>query len=241
VSRPPRGGSVLLGAAIVMAASLAGCSSPPAAPPAPIVVPEEALTGLLLSVNEIRSLMGGARLFPQDVASGMDDNRNLLPNVNCLGVWHPDESAVYGPSKTDTDSDGGWLAVRRQLLAPPGGDQWRSSVIQSVVSYGSAQDAKGFFDASADRWGKCVQHNVNITLNDQRLPRWRSGDLAATPDRLTMPISRSDGTTPASCQHVLSLAANLIIDVQACSPQTAPMTQAGEITTRIAHNIPHAE
>lgn len=239
--RPPRGGWVLAGAAVLTAGLLSGCSSSPTPAPAPTVVGEQALTGVLLSVNEIRTIMGGARLFPQDVASGMDDNRNLLPNLNCLGVWHPDESAIYGPPHDSGGDDGGWQAVRRQLLAPPGGDQWRSSVIQSVVSYGSARDAKAFLAASAERWGKCTQHNVNITLNDQRLPRWRSGDLVDNPDRLTMPISRTDGTTPASCQHVLSLAANLIIDVQACSPQTAAMAQAGEIATRIARNVPQAQ
>ena len=233
MSRPPRGGTRLAGVAVV-ATLLSGCSPVVAPAAAPATVPDEALTGLLLSVNDIRTAMGGARLLPQGVASGMDDNRNLLPNVNCLGVWHPDESAIYGPS----DADGGWRAVRRQLLAPPGGDQWRSSAIQSVVSYGSVQDAKAFFDASAARWAACVQHNVNITLNDQRLPHWRSGDLVTTPGRLTMPISRSDGATSASCQHVLSLDENLIIDVQACSPQTTPTSQAGDIATRIADNIP---
>ena len=26
----------------------------------------------------------------------MGDHRNLLPNLNCLGVWQVDEAGVYG-------------------------------------------------------------------------------------------------------------------------------------------------
>jgi hypothetical protein len=236
MSGPPRGARTLAGS-VVVAALLSGCSAAVTPVPAPVVVPEEALTGLLLSVNQIRTVMDGEHLLPQGVVSDMDDNRNMLPNLNCLGVWHPDEAAIYGRS----DVDGGWRAVRRQLLTTPTGDQWRSSAIQSVIAYGAAADAKAFFDASAERWAECVQHNVNITLNDQRLPRWRSGDLVADPDRLTMPISRSDGTNTASCQHVLSREANVIIDVQACSPQTAPLTQADDIAAHIADNIPRVQ
>jgi hypothetical protein len=199
-------------------------------------VPDAALSGVLLSAGEIQSVMNGAPLIAQPVDSAMDDNRNLLPNLNCLGVWHAGETAIYGAP----DAEGGWTSVRRQLLRAPGGDQWRSSVVQSVTSYPSVEAARGFFSQSADRWAKCTNHTVNITLNDQRLPRWLSGELDVERDRLTMPISRTDGAARSSCQHVISLQANVIIDVEACVPRATNVTQAGEIATRIASHIPTA-
>ena len=97
--------------------------------PAAHVVPDSALDGLLLSAHEIQRVMNGAPLIAQPVASAMDDNRNLLPNLNCLGVWHPGETAIYGAP----DAQGGWTSVRSQLLRAPGSEQWRSSVVQSVA------------------------------------------------------------------------------------------------------------
>lgn len=211
----------------------AGCShAQPTANP-PVLVPDSALSDLLLSTNDVQSMMNGAPLIAQPVDTAMDDNRNLLPNVNCLGVWHPGESAIYG-----TSDDGTWDSVRRQLLRAPGNDQWRSSVVQSVVSYPSADIARDFVTRSADRWSKCTNHTVNITLNDQRLPRWRSGDLDTSTDRLRMTISRSAGTSTSSCEHVISTRANVVIDVLACVPNTVEVRQASQIADLIASHVP---
>lgn len=180
-------------------------------------------------------MMNGAPLIPQPVDSGMDDNRNLLPNLNCLGVWHPGESAIYGGSDAGT-----WQAVRRQLLRAPGNDQWRSSVVQSVATYTSPDTARDFIAQSADRWAKCTNHTVNITLNDQRLPRWRSGDLDISPDHLRMPISRSAGAATSSCEHVISARANVVIDVLACAPGTLEVRQASQMADLIASHVPSA-
>lgn len=181
--------------------------------------------------------MDGAPLIAEPVNSAMDDNRNLLPNLNCLGVWHPGETAIYGTP----DTPGAWSSVRRQLLRAPGNDQWRSSVVQSVTSYPTADAARDFLAQSADRWAKCTNHTVNITLNDQRLPRWRSGELDAAPDRLRIPIARASGTATSSCEHVISLRANVVIDVLACAPSTTDVRQASVIADRIASHVPTSE
>lgn len=212
----------------------AGCGTPTPQPIASHLVPDSALSGLLLAAPDIRSVMNGAPLIAEPVNSAMDDNRNLLPNLNCLGVWHPGETAIYGAP----DTPGAWSSVRRQLLRAPGNDQWRSSVVQSVTSYPAPGAARDFLAQSADRWAKCTDHTVNITLNDQRLPRWRSGELDAAPDRLRMPISRATGTATSSCEHVVSIRANVVIDVLACAPRTADVRQASEIADRIASHVP---
>lgn len=232
------GGHTATVAVVALAAAAAvGCGTHEGADgTATRLVPDAALSGLLLGAGEIQSVMGGALLIAQPVSSGMDDNRNLLPNLNCLGVWHAGESAIYGTPA----AAGGWSSVRRQLLRPPGAEQWSWSVVQSVISYPTAEGARDFFTQSTDRWSKCTNHTVNITLNDQRLPRWLSGRLDTRPDRLTMPISRTDGLERSSCQHVVSLESNLIIDVEACVPRAANVTQAGEIAARIASHIPTA-
>ena len=230
--------AALCAGSVSLALLATGCgASPTPQPTAAQLVPDTALNGLLLSSSDIRSVMDGAPLIADPVNSAMDDNRNLLPNLNCLGVWHPGETAIYG----SPDTPGAWSSVRRQLLRAPGNDQWRSSVVQSVTSYPTAEDARDFLTQSADRWTKCTNHTVNITLNDQRLPRWRSGELDAAPDRLRMPISRATATATSSCEHVISLRANVVIDVLACAPRTTDVRQASTIADRIASHVPTSE
>ena len=111
-------------------------------------------------------------------------------------------------------------------------------MVQSVVSYRIADGPRLFLEDSADRWGKCSNHNVNIQLNNQRLPAWKSGDLTRGEDRLAMPYSRGSGTDTRSCQHVLQAAANVIIDVVACGPQASSFTKAADVATEIEAKMP---
>jgi hypothetical protein len=211
---------------------LAGCGSGPRRETADAphtVVPDIRLDELLLSVADIDTAMGATGMRPQPAESEMGDNRNLLPNLNCLGVWQPDEASIYG-KRGETN---GWSAMRRQMLRAPDTEQWDFLAVQSVISYPSAEAANAFFAESADRWSKCTNHHVNITLNDKKLPKWLSGSLDRTPTRLSMPISRGAGRDSRSCQHVLGVSANIIVDVETCIPQSHSMTQATTITDRI--------
>ncbi|MBX7448660.1 sensor domain-containing protein [Mycolicibacterium sp. 3033] len=231
----PRRLAALCAGSVSLALVIAGCGGTPTPQPtAQTLLPDSALNGLLLSSNDIDAIMDRAPLIAEPVNTAMDDNRNMLPNLNCLGIWHPDETAIYGTPGTP----GSWSSVRRQLLRAPGNDQWRSSVIQSVTSYPTPQGARDFLTQSADRWGKCANHTVNITLNDQRLPRWRSGDLDTVAGRLRIPIHRATETAVASCEHVLADRVNVVIEVLACAPRSTDVRQASVITDRIASHVP---
>jgi hypothetical protein len=223
-------------AVLALGTVLAGCSSPsPAAQKPPQLVPTSALNGLLLSTDEVDAVTGTRSLTVHGgTDTTMADNRNLLPNLNCLGVWQVGESAIYGPD----GGDKGWQGVRRQLLRTPDVDTWDTLAVQAVVYYPSADAAADFFSQSADRWSKCVNHHVNITLNDQPLPKWLSGQLGKTDTQLAMPITRGEGAEVRACQHVLQRAVNLIIDVEACKPQSAPIGSAADLATKIQAKLP---
>jgi PknH-like extracellular domain len=221
---------------LVLCVMLTSCSSstPAAEKKPPQLVPTSQLNKLLLSTDEVNAVMGTSSLTPHPVDTAMADNRNLLPNLNCLGIWQVGESAIYGPS----DGDKAWQGLRRQTLRTPDVDNWDTLAVQSVVYYPTAEAAGDFFAQSADRWSKCTNHHVNITLNDQPLPKWLSGDLGKTDTQLAMPITRGQGTEVRACQHVLQRSANLIIDVEACKPQTAPVTAAAELVAKIEAKLP---
>jgi hypothetical protein len=207
-------------ALLAIGLALAGCAkegSPAAAPPE--LVGANALDRVLLSPDEVGSIMGTSGMIAHPRVEVMSDHRNLLPNLNCLGVWQVNESGVYGAN--------GWIALRQELLRSPDADAWQNLVVQSVVNYPSTDAARAFFDQSSDRWSKCTNHNVNITLNGQPLPKWRSGELTKTDTELAIPFTRVNPVGIDSCQRVLTVSNNVVIDVQACKRDPATGTQAG--------------
>ncbi|CAN5711623.1 sensor domain-containing protein [soil metagenome] len=216
--------------ALALVLILAGCSdNAPASAPEKLVE-ASALEGMLLSPKDIDQVMGTSGMTPHEIVTQMGDHRQLLPNLNCLGVWQVDEVGVYGPS--------GWSALRQVMMRSPDNERWDNLVVQSVVTYHSVEDAKKFFTESADRWSKCTNHHVNITLNGTPLPKWLSGDLTKTDTRLTIPVTRGSGDQIRACQRVLALAVNVIVDVQACAPAGTTVTQAGVVADRIESALP---
>ncbi|MBJ7340354.1 MAG: sensor domain-containing protein [Mycolicibacterium sp.] len=212
-------------------AALAGCSAKDGqATSTPELVPANALDGVLLSANEIDSIMGTSGMTAHPRVQVMSDHRNLLPNLNCLGIWQVNEAGVYG-------SDG-WIALRQELLRSPDTDNWNALVVQSVVNYPSTEAARDFFTQSADRWSKCTNHNVNITLNDKPLPKWRSGELTKTDTQLAIPFTRGSGNGVDSCQRVLAVDDNVIIDAQACTRDVSTVTKATAVADAIEAKLP---
>lgn len=209
--------------------SLGGCAEKaPSGPPQ--LVPLAKLDGLLLSPGQINKVMGTTDMTAHQRVTDMGDHRDLLPNLNCLGIWQVNEAGVYGKA--------GWIALRQELLRSPDTEQWDNLVVQSVVSYPSADDALTFLHESSDRWSKCTDHHVNITLNGKPLPRWTSGALTTTDTRLAIPVTRVDGDQTRLCQRVLDAISNVIIDVQACKPNGAPVNQASAIADKIEAALP---
>jgi hypothetical protein len=218
---------------LALSLALAGCGAGAAtgASQSPKAVPDSALDGLLLSAADVNPIMGTTAMAPHPVVTQMGDHRNMLPNLNCLGVWQVNEAPVYDPTH--------WKSVRQQLFRQPDNDQWDALVVQSVVSYRTADGARDFFTQSVDRWSKCTNHHVNIRLNDQPLPAWLSGDLTRTDTELSMPFTRGSGDQTRSCQRFLAVAANLILDIQACKPQQqATLTEAAQIADKIEAKLP---
>ncbi|MEU0498122.1 sensor domain-containing protein [Mycobacterium sp. NPDC006124] len=221
----------LLAVATSASLTLAACSSQASAPSSPPeLVPANALDGILLSADQVDSVTGTTGMTAHPRVDVMSDHRNLLPNLNCLGIWQVNEAGVYGKD--------GWIALRQELLRSPDTDAWHTLVVQSVVNYPSTDAARDFFDQSADRWSKCTNHNVNITLNDKPLPKWRSGELTKTDTSLAIPFTRGEVNGFASCQRVLAVDDNVIVDVQACSRDLGSVTMASAVADAITAKLP---
>lgn len=212
---------------VLLAAGCAGNGDKAQGPPKE--VPKSALEGLLLTTDQVDTVMGTEGMVAHKPVTEMNDHRNLLPNLHCLGAWQVNESAIYGDR---------WTAMRQVLLRAPDNDNWDNLLVQSVVIFPSTQEATDFLNQSAERWSKCTNHNVNITLNGEPLPKWRSGDLTRTDSELTLPFTRVNGDQTRACQRALAVAANLVMDIQACKPAGSSVTQAADVVDQIKAAMP---
>jgi hypothetical protein len=192
-------------------------------------VPATGLDGLLLSANVVSDVMGTTGMVADPPFTILGEDSNLLPNKNCLGIWAVGEKSIYGDSNL--------TGFRGQQLQQPATGAWDAKVVQGVASYPGSDASGAFFAASADRWSKCTNHHVNMTLNGQKLPRLFFGNLAKTDTELTMPVTEGDGDSQRSCQRVLSVAGNIIIDVAACNRNATG--QAAAIAQKIKERLPH--
>ena len=70
------------------------------------------------------------------------------------------------------------------------------------------------------------------------MPKWRSGALTKTDTELAIPFTRGDAIGVASCQRVLKVENNVIVDVQACSRDAGPVTTASAVADAITAKLP---
>ena len=126
----------------------------------------------------------------------------------------------------------GWTDVADQVLADEGDDDghW---VQQSVVAFGSPQQAQDFFDGSVQKWTNCIGKHVTIDEDDNEFAFSIEG-IGIT-GRMMTQTSRQDDSGGWACQHALGAVTNHIVEVAACG--NGPDGQAIELANEIASKI----
>src|ERR1700712_4450280 len=101
------------------------------------------LDGILLSVDDVNSIMGSKDMEIMDSANDMADHSADISEPKCLGALYNAEESVYDGT--------GWKDVVDQVLTEPEDDSahW---VEQTVVEFPSPSGAKSFVDSSFAAW-----------------------------------------------------------------------------------------
>jgi hypothetical protein len=190
--------------AVAMAMLLSGCTTTvsgnalrdkDAAPLDVAPLKESQLDDVLLSIDEINSILGSTDIEVVDETEQMSDNSHAVSDPDCLGVIFGAEEKVYDGSD--------WTAVRDQVSREPGDDKhhW---VQQTVVLYRAADDAKKFFNDSKSTWEQCGGFSVAVDDSESSYI-WEVDDVGAKDDLLTQVTTQQD-SGGWECQHALSLA-----------------------------------
>ena len=203
--------------------ALADHTGPLAAPSVAVVAQ---LDRSLLSTAEINAVMGATEMSVHTSRQDMWDDSPNIADMNCVAVDGPAEDKIY--------TGRGWTAMRAQVLQEPG-DVWAHYVLQSVVAFPSVADAAAFFTASSKSWRACSNRRFTYTRPGPD-PVWNTAQVSNAAGMLAISLVR-DGVKHWICQHALTVADEVAVEVQACGfNQTDPaaVTIAGQIAAKLA-------
>jgi len=213
--------------AIVVAFAVNGSDSTPTAATAPTTTSPRfatsaSLDALLLTAQEIDTIMA-ATMQPGETSHKFSDVAVDISHPDCLGALLPGKEMVYGGS--------GWTATSEQPLQSPQAGTVRN-VRQRVTSFPSADQARAFFNTSANKWRSCSGQTVTTHGTQHSI----FGDLVgdATKIALTFTIDNAPGLVD---QRVLSVVSNLAIDVMTEGYHLTSETNeiADQIATKATH------
>jgi PknH-like extracellular domain len=184
---------------------------------------ESKLPDLLLSIGEINTIMGSRTMEVTGELAEMTDRSADVSDADCLSAIYGAEEPVYAGS--------GWTAVLDQVAREDteDNDHW---VEQTVVLYPSADKAQKFFDDSKSTWQDCANYAVSVD-DDGTSYVWQLEDVTVEDTIVTQFITQDDARG-WGCQHALSPASNVIIEVWACSYNVGD--EAVNIATGIVAN-----
>jgi hypothetical protein len=203
--------------------ALADHTGPLAAPPVAAV----ALDRSLLSTAEINAVMAATGMTVHTSRQDMWDDSPHVADMNCVAVDGPAEDKIY--------TGRGWTAMRAQVLQEPG-DAWTHYVLQAAVAFPSVADAAALFTAASKSWRACSNRQFTYTRPGPD-PVWTTAQVSNATGMLAISLVR-DGVKHWTCQHALTVADKVAVEVQACGyNQTDPaaVTIAGQIAAKLVY------
>jgi PknH-like extracellular domain len=185
-------------------------------------VAEAALDGVLLTPEQVNTVMGATEMTVTKTHVSMSDDSATMEPKECLAIDGSAQAKVY--------ADSGYTALRDQTLQE--GDNFTHYVEQAVVFFPSAKQARAFFTASAQQWPACHQYTHTQT-NSQ----WAVGPVSNANATLSATATQQNANAPGwACGRALAIRNNVVIDVNTCSAN--PADSAINIANQIAAKVP---
>ncbi|MEZ0354493.1 serine/threonine-protein kinase PknH/PknJ [Mycobacterium sp. pR1184] len=197
----------------------------PKPPPEPIA--STRLNSLLLSASDINTIMGATNIQPGKPITTMGTSSMTVSIPDCEGALYTTQDPVYAGS--------GWTGIYGLVSAEPGdnNDHW---VNQAVVAFPTADKAKAFLQGSLDKWKKCVGQTVTVD-NSGKTYRWTFAPVQGSSPKISV-LQTQEGADGWQCEHAMSVANNVIVDVNACGYHIND--QSSQIAEKIVDKVNNA-
>lgn len=158
---------------------------------------------ILLGAADIGNVLGDPNMKEGARSDQLRAPQGTLSDPECLSAFEPFQESVYRPHDP--------TAIHTQSVQSPG-DVHR--VVEAVAKFPSAEKARAFVESSAQRWRACANKTVTFA-GASKSTEWNFGEVNGAAPKITMTRAETDSNT-RTCQHALSAAGDLVIEVQAC-------------------------
>lgn len=189
-------------------------------------VAESALDSLLLSPSEIDAATGATGMRVAATSNALATDIQLpadapAEKIACIGVAGTAEAQAY--------ADSGSTAVRDQALQMSDASGGQATAGQSVVLFGSADQAKAFFDRSTKNWRACREFGGGGSTTTV-------APVSTDNDTLSTIMTTKSANGVWVCERALRVANNVAIEASACGSE--PQGAALSIAAKIADKVP---
>jgi serine/threonine kinase PknH len=183
--------------------------TPPPPPSPPSTVAAASLTGLLLTPNEISSVVGTTPLEPGTVYEQLQTEEPTVSDTGCTGALFSAIKSVYQGS--------GYSAVVDQAVwHGESTDRDYTWMSQTAVTFPSADQANAFRGTSKDAWEGCDGKTVTVTQDVDHNYNWTLGSVTEGDSQISQ-MQTQEGMSGYACQHVLRTVSNVVIETVACN------------------------
>jgi serine/threonine protein kinase len=206
-------------------AAIAQSEAPSAQTVSPVA--DTALQELLLSPGQLDTATGATGMTITGTLTTLPDGSGQVPEKACVPLEGAGQATVYAGS--------GFSAVSGQRAA----DEPHAHIVQQiVVSFPSAQDARAFFAASAERWPACASRSHDETTPAGQTEAHTVGPVSNTNGTLSATVTGflARNGSRGACERALTVANNVAIDIDACGEN--PSGAAVNIADQIAAKVP---
>lgn len=159
---------------------------------------------MLLGAADIGSVLGDPNMEAGARSDQLRAPQGTLSDEACLAAFEPFQDAVYRAHEP--------TGIHTQVVHSAG-DAHR--VVEAVAKFPSAEKAHAFVETSAAKWRACSGKAVKFSGTGGKATEWTFGDVTGAAPKITQTRTETDSNGRA-CQHVLSAAGDVVIEVQAC-------------------------
>lgn len=178
-------------------------------------VPSSQLSTLLLSVDQLSTIMNTTSMQPNDAIDHLLSSTDTFSDSSCEGSIYAGHVSVYAGSS--------YTGARAQYVAdPPDAEGTIAHMVwQVAVAFASTDAAQAFFGSQSDRWKACA----GKTITDTSAPSgsdpgsqvsWSIQGVTPHDDTTLAQIASLPNGGAWACQRALHAVSNVVFDVAAC-------------------------
>ena len=173
--------------------------------PSPSPLPVTALESLLLTADQLTTIVGGASMALVGTATSTSDASKLIDDRACLGLGSVGDVASY--------SNSGYVAMRGNQFSTPNAVQ--ADVTQLVTSFTTAADAQALLQRARRDWQGCAGRRYGFHSSNGNHSYFDTGDLRGSGSRIEVSMSQEEDAR-WGCSHALAVGNNVVSEARVC-------------------------